>query len=89
MVPLKGIQKAHPGMAYSGIHQLVYLRYGKRVPRACFIQICKVHTHPPLPILLLHYHYIDQTLRVEDFLNSSRLLKLVHLLPNSIRMLLR
>ena len=58
MVPLKGVQEAHPRMAYSGIHQLVYSRYKKRVFRASFIQIREVYTYLPFPILLLHYHYI-------------------------------
>ena len=87
MIPLKGIQEAHPRVAHSGIHQLVYSRHGKRVFGASFIQICEVHTYPPLPILLLHYHCIGQSLRVENFLNSPNLFKLVHLLLDSIRML--
>ena len=87
MASLKGIQEAHPGMAHSGIHQLVYSRHGKRVLGASFIQICEVHTYPPLPILLLHYHCISQPLRVENFLNGPSLLKLVHLYLDNIRML--
>ena len=89
MVPLKGIQKAHPRMAYSGIHQLIYSSHKERILGASFIQICEVHTHPPLPILLLHYHCISQPVRVDNFLNSPSLLKLVHLFLDSIRMLLR
>jgi len=89
MVPLKGVQEAHSGMVYNGIHQLVYPRYRKMVLGVSFIQICEVHTYPPLPILLLHYHCIGQLLKVKHFLNSPILLKLVHLVLDSIRMLFR
>ena len=89
MVPLKGVQEAHLRMAHSGINQLVYMRHRKKVFEASFIQIYEVHTYPPLPILLFHYHYIGQPLWVENFLNSPSLLKLVHLLIDSIRMLFR
>ena len=61
----------------------------KRILGASFIQICKVHTHLPLLILLLHYHCIGQPLRVKHFLNSPSLLKLVYLLLDIIKMLLR
>ena len=76
-------------MAYSGIHQLVYSRHGKRVLGAIFIQICEVHTYLSLLTLLLHYHCIGQSLGVENFLNSPSLLKLVHLLLDSVKMLFR
>ena len=76
-------------MAYSGIHQLVYSRHGEKVFRPSFIQICEVHIYMPLLILFLHYHCICQPLRVENFLNSPSLLKLVHLLFDNIRIFLR
>ena len=57
--------------------------------RAGFIQICEVHTYQPHPILLLYYYYIGQPLKVENFLNSLGLFKLVHLLLDSVRMLFR
>ena len=76
-------------MTYSGIHQLVYPRHGKKVIGASFIQICKAHSYTPLPILLLHYHCIGQLLKVENLLNSPNLLKLVHLLLYSIKILLK
>ena len=76
-------------MTYSGIHQLIYSRHRERILRASFIQICEVYTNLPLPILLLHYHCIGQLLRVEHFLNSPSLLKLVYFLLDSIRMLFR
>ena len=89
VVPLKGVQKAHPKMAYSGIHQLIYLRHKERILGASFIQVCEVYTYPPLHILLFHYHHIGQPFRVEHFLNSPSLLKFVHFLIDSIRMLFR
>ena len=89
MVFLKGVQEAHLRMAYSGIYQLVYSRHRKRVLGASFIQICEVHTYPPFTTLLLHYHCVGQPLKVENFLNSPSLLKLVHLLIDSARMLFR
>ena len=89
MVLMKSVQETHPGMAYSDIHQLVYSRHGKRILWASFIQIYEVHTYPPLPILLLHYHCISQLVRVEHFLNSPNLFKLIHLFLNSIIMLFR
>ena len=58
MVPLKGVQEAHLRMAHSGINQLVYMRHGKKVFEASFIQICEVHTHLSFPILLLYYYSI-------------------------------
>ena len=89
VVPLKSIQKAHLKMTYSGIHQLVYLRHGGRIFWAGLVWICEVHTYPPLSIFLLHNHSIDQPFRVEHFFNSPNLLKLVHLLLDSIKMLFR
>ena len=89
MVSLKGVQEVHPRMAYSGIHQLVYSRHEKRVLGAGYIQIYEVHTNPPFPTLLLHNHCIGQPFRVENFLNSPNLLKLVHLLLDRDRMLFR
>ena len=76
-------------MAHSNIHQLVYPRHGKRVFGARFVQMCEVHTHPPLSILFLYYHCIGQPLRVENFLNSLRLLKLIQLFLDNIIMLFR
>ena len=56
VVSLEGIKKTHPRMAYSSIHQLIYLRHGKGVFWAGLVQICEVNTYSPLSILLL-YHY--------------------------------
>ena len=58
MIPLKGVQKAHPRVSVCGIYQLVNLRYRKRVFWACLVQIHEIYTNPPLAILLLHYHGI-------------------------------
>ena len=76
-------------MAHSGIHQLIYSRNRERILGANFIQVCEVYTHPSLPILLFYYHRIGQPFRVEHFLNNPSLLKLVHLLLNSLKILFR
>ena len=41
----------------------------------------------PLPIFLFYHHGVGQPLEVEHFLNSPYLLKLSHLVTNSIRMI--
>ena len=74
---LEGIQKAHPQMVVSGIHQLVYLWDGKRVLRAHSIKVSKVNTNPPFPIFL-HHHSISQPIRKEHFFDSPSLLQLLH-----------
>ena len=76
-------------MAYSCIHQLVYPRRGERVLMASLVKVCEIHTYLPLFTFLLCYHCIGQSLRVEHFLNSPSLFKLVHLLLDSIRMIFR
>ena len=89
MVPLEGIQKAYLRMAYRRVHYLINPRHREGVLWTSFVQVCEVYTHPPLPILLLYYHCISQLLRVENFLNSPSLLKLHHLVFDSVRMILR
>ena len=72
-------------MTYSGIHQLVYLRYGERIFWSSLVQICEVHTYPPLSIFLLHNYSISQLFRVEHFFNSPNLFKPHLLIFDSIK----
>ena len=89
MVPLKGIEKTHPRMAHSCIHQLVDSRHRERVLWAGFIQVCKVCTYAPFPSLHFYHYCISQPFRVEDFFNNPSLLELRHLVFDSIRVFLR
>ena len=89
VVSLKGIQKAHLRMTYSGIHQLVDPRHGEMVFRTCSVQICEVHTYPSLSFFLLHHHSIGQPFRVKHFFNCPSLLKFHHLVFDGVRMILR
>ena len=89
MVSLKGIQKAHLRMTYNGIHQLVDPRHGEMVFWTCFVQICEVHTYPPLSILIFHHHNIGQLFKVKHFFNSPNLLNFHHLVFDIIRMIFR
>ena len=88
MVPLKGIQKAHPRMAHSCVHQLVNLRHWERVLWAGFVQVCKIYTYAPLPRILLYHYGVSQPFRVKNLFNSPSLLKFHHLVLYSIRMFL-
>ena len=76
-------------MTYSGIHQLVYLRHGKRIFWAGLVQICEVYTYPPFSIFFLHNHSIGQPLMVEHLFNNPSLFKLYQLVFDSVRMILR
>ena len=89
MVPLKGIEKTHPRMAHSCIHQLVDSRHRERVLWAGFIQVCKVCTYAPFPSLHFYHYCISQPFRVEDFFNNPSLLELRHLVFDSIKVFLR
>ena len=89
MVPLKGIEKTHPRMAHSCIHQLVNSSHRERVLWAGFIQVCKVYTYSPFPSLLFYHYCISQPFKVEDFFNSPSLLELRHLVLDNIRVFLR
>ena len=75
-------------MAHGCIYQLIYLRHKEMIFWASFIQICEVYTDSPLSVLLLYHHSIGQPFRVKNLLNSPCLLKLHHLVPNSISVLL-
>ena len=81
MVILKGIQETHLRMSHRGIHQLVNSRNGEGILWADFVQVCKIHAHLPLPVFLFNHYYVGQPFEVEDFLNCSSLLQLVHLYP--------
>ena len=89
MVPLEGIQKAHPMMTYSDIHQLIYLRHRERILGASFVQICEIYTYSPFFTFLLYYHRVGQPVRVKHLLHSPSLLKFDHLILDNIRMLFR
>ena len=89
VVSLEGIQKAHPRMAYSCIHQLVHPRHGKRVFWTGLIQICEVYTYSPLSILLLHHYSIGQPVRVKHLFNSLSLLMFDYLVLDSIKIVFR
>ena len=65
-------------MPHCCIHQLVNPKEGKGALWANLIQISEVHTHMLLPIVLLYYHSISQSLEVEDLLNCSSLFQLVY-----------
>ena len=84
MVSLKGIQKTHPRMTYRCIHQLVYPRHRERVFGTSLIEICEIHTHAPLPSLLLHHHRVSQPLRVKNLFNSPCLFELCYLIFYSL-----
>ena len=71
-------------MSHHGVHQLVNSRNREGVLWADFIQVRKIHTHSPLPVFLFNHYCIGQPLEVEDFLNSSNLLQLVHLYPDCL-----
>ena len=86
MVTLKSIQEIHLMMSYRSIHQLVNSRNGEGVLWTDFVQVRKIHTHSPLPVFLFSHYYVGQPLGVENFLNSSSLLQLVHLYPDCLGM---
>lgn len=77
VISLEGVQKAHPRMAISGIHQLVYSWDGKRVLKAHSAKVSRVNTDPPFPVLLHHYS-ISHPIRKEHFFNSLILLQFLH-----------
>ena len=55
---LKGIQETHPRVPVSGVHQLINFWHGKRVLRACSVQVREIHTNPPFVVLLPNDHGI-------------------------------
>ena len=73
-------------MADSSIHQLVNPRHRKRIFQTSSVQIREIHAHSPFSVLFPHYHSIGQPFRIEDLFDSPRLLKLHHLISDSIRM---
>ena len=82
MVILKGIQETDPKMSHRGIHQLVNSRNGEVVFWVDFVQFNKIHAHSPLPIFLFNHYCVGQPLEVEDLLNRSSPLQLIHLCPD-------
>ena len=74
-------------MAYRRIYQLVYSRQGEGVFWIGFVQVRKVYTHPSFPTFLFYYHGVGQPFRVENLLDSPRLLKFRHLVYDNIRMI--
>ena len=70
IVSLKSIKEAHPRITYGCIHQLIYPRKGERIFWTGFVQVCEVHTYPPLPVLLLYHHDVGQPLKIKNFLDS-------------------
>ena len=74
-------------MAYHCIYQLVYSRQGEGVFWTGFVQVRKVYTHPPLLTFLFYYHDVGQLFKVEYLLDSPHLLKLHHLVSNSVKMI--
>ena len=87
MITLKGIQEAHSRVAYSCIHQLVYLRHWERVFWTRLVQVCEVYANSLLPTLLLYHNSIGQPLGVEDLFDSPYSFELHHFIPNSVGML--
>ena len=77
MITLESIHKAHPWVPIRGIYQLIDLRHGEWVFRACLVQISKINTHPSFAILLFYHHGI-----------RSCLLQPLNLLPNGFDVLL-
>ena len=75
-------------MAYRCIYQLVYSRQEEGVFWTSFVQVRKVYTHSPFSILFLDHHSIGQSLRIENLLDSPCLLELLHLISDSIRVIL-
>ena len=87
MVSLESIQEAHSGVACGCIYQLIYLRHQEQIFWASFIQISEVYTNSPFSALLLYHYSVSQPLRIKNFLDCSRFLKLHRLVPNSVGML--
>ena len=88
VISLKGIQKAHPRMAYHRIYQLVYPRHRERIFRTSPVKICKVHTHSPFSCFLFYHYSVSQPLRVKHLFNSFCLLKFGHFTLDSFYMFL-
>ena len=76
-------------MASDRVYQLIYPGHKKWIFWASFIQIREVYTDSPLSALLLHHYSVCQPLRVKNFFDSPCFLKLHHLIPNNVGMLLR
>ena len=58
MISLKGVQKAHPGMARGRVYQLIYPRYRERIFWAGFIQIREVYKNSSFAALLVYQNSI-------------------------------
>ena len=76
-------------MARGYIYQLIYPRHRERIFWVGFIQIHEIYTNSPLFVLLLYHHSIAQPFRVKNLLDSPCLLKLHHLVPNNVSVLLK
>ena len=76
-------------MTYCCVHQLVYPRHKERVNGTSLIKICIVHTHAPLPSLLLHHHRVSQPLWVKYLFNSPCLFELCYLIFDNLYVFLR
>ena len=79
--------KTHPRITNGCIHQLVYLRHGKRILGTSLIEVREVHAYSPLSCLLFYHHRIGQPLRIKNFFDSPSLLKLGQLTSDSFSML--
>ena len=58
MVSLESIKETHSRMTYRCIHQLIYLRKGKRIFRTGFVQVYEVYIYHPLSVLLFYHHSV-------------------------------
>ena len=79
MVTLKGIQETHLRMSHHFVYQLVNSRNGEGVFWEDFVQVSEIHAHLPFPIFLFNHYCVGQPFGVENLLNGSSLLQLIHL----------
>ena len=70
VVALKSIQKAHPLMARGWIQQLDYSWKREWVLRTSFIQVGKIYTYSPFPILFPYNHRVGKLGQVMNWPNS-------------------
>jgi hypothetical protein len=66
-----GIQKAQEFASGGEVHDLVDSGQKEKVFRACHVQACVVHTHPPFPTLFWCEHRVGNPIRVLNFLNEG------------------
>lgn len=85
----KAARKLILGCPKGGIYKLIYFWYQEGILWSSFVQACKVHTHPPFPSLLLHYHDVGQPFQIENFFIGSSPFQLVYFLFNCIRVKIR